>query len=142
MANGKNILVPVSGDSSDAEALRMACRLAQESKAKIFAIYVIEVNRALPVDAVLETEVKKGEDIIDKAERIADEADEEVEGAILQAREAGPAIVEEAEDKGVDLIVIGLPYKIRFGTFSLGDTISYVLKNASCGVVLCRSSLS
>ncbi len=142
MANGKNILVPVKGDSSDAEALRVACRLAQESKAKLFAIYVIEVNRALPLDAVLETEVKKGEDIIDRAERIADEADEEAEGTILQAREAGPAIVEEAEDKGIDLIVIGLPYKIRLGVFNLGDTVSYVLKNASCGVVLCRGALS
>ena len=39
---------------------------------------------------------------------------------------------------GADLIVMGLPYKRRFGEFNLGKTVPYVLKNANCRVMLFR----
>ena len=58
----------------------------------------------------------------------------------MQARDTGPAVVDEAEEFGADLIVMGLPYKRRFGEFNLGRTVPYVLKNAACRVILFRES--
>lgn len=136
--NFRKILVPVNGTPSDAEALKLACSLAKESKARIFVVYVVEVRRSLPLDVRLDTEISKGEDTLTQAEQVVEEEECQVEAALLQAREVGPAIVEEAVEREVDIIIMGFGYKSRFGEFSLGDAVPYVLKNASCPVILYR----
>ena len=62
----------------------------------------------------------------------------DIEAEILQARDAGPAVVQEAVQREVDAIVVGLHYKRRYGAFSLGKTIPYILKNSPCPVLLWR----
>jgi len=130
------ILVPVVGTEADEEAMKLACRLAKKDKGKIWAFYVITIKRALPLDAEIEPEIQKAEDILDHIEMVAEEQDYEVETDILQAREAGPAIIDEAVERGIDLILMGVKYKRRFGQFSLGNVVPYVLKNAPCPVIL------
>jgi len=130
------ILVPVIGTQADEEAIRLACRLAKKEKAKIHAVYVIVVKRSVPLDAEIESEIQKAEGILDHVEGVAEEQDCEVETDVLQAREAGPAIVDEAVERGIDLILMGVTYKRRFGQFNLGSVVPYVLKNAPCRVIL------
>ena len=130
------ILVPISGTIADEEAMRLACRLAKKDKAKIWVVCVITVKRSLPLDAEIDSEIKKGEDTLDYIERVAEEQDCEVETDLLQAREIAPAIIDEAVERGVDLILMGVTYKVRFGQFNLGDVVPYVLKNAPCRVML------
>jgi len=130
------ILVPVTGSQVDNEAMRLACRLAKKDKAKVWIVCVITIKRSLPLEAEIESEIRKAESILDHAESIAGEEDYEVAADVLQAREAGPAIVDEAVERGVDLILMGLPYKRRFGQFSLGTVVPYVLTNAPCRIIL------
>ncbi len=132
------ILVPVIGTKADEEAIKLACRLAKKDKAKIWVVYVITIKRSLPLEAEIESETKKAEEILDHAERVAEEEDYEAETDVIQAREAGLAIVDEAAERGVDLIMLGVPYKRRFGQFSLGTVVPYVLTNAPCRVILYR----
>ncbi len=132
----KKILVPVGGTEADDEAIRLACRLAKRDKGKIWAVYVITVKRSLPLDAEIEPGIREAEDILGHAQSIADEQDYEIETDLLQAREAGPTIVDEAVERKVDLILMGVKYKKRFGQFSLGSVIPYVLENAPCRVIL------
>jgi nucleotide-binding universal stress UspA family protein len=130
------ILVPVAGTEADDEAMKLACRLAKKDKGKIWSVYVIAIKRALPLNAELEPEIQKAEDILDHIEMVAEEEEYEVGTDVLQAREAGPAIIDEAVEREVDLILIGVKYKKRFGQFSLGDVVPYVLKNSPCPVIL------
>ena len=131
------ILVPVAGTETDEEAIELANRLlAKKNKGKICAVHVISIKRALPVDAEVESEIRKAEDILNHIESIAEERGFSIETDLLQAREAGPAIVDEAIEREVDLILIGVTYKKLFGEFSLGDVVPYVLKNAPCRVIL------
>ncbi len=130
------ILVPVIGTEADDEAIRLACRLAKKDKGKLWAVYVITVKRTLPLEAEIEPEIRKAEEILDRAESVAEEQDYELETELLQAREAGPTIVDEAVEHQVDLILIGITYKRRFGQFSLGSVVPFVLKNAPCRVIL------
>ncbi len=132
----KKILVPVIGTEADDEAVRLACRLAKKDKGKIWAVYVITLKRTLPLTAEVGTEIKAAESILDHAESVAEEQEYELETDLLQAREAGPTIVDEAVRREVDLILMGVKYKWRFGQFSLGDVVPYVLKNAPCRVIL------
>lgn len=136
------ILVAVSGTSADEEAVKLACDLAKKSKAEVYVVYVIEVKRSLPLDAVIESEVEKAEKVLTRAEDVAADRDYEVETDLIQARDAGPAIVDEAVERDVDLILMGLTYKKRFGSFSLGRVIPYVLEEAPCRVLLLRETRS
>ncbi|MCL5263827.1 MAG: universal stress protein [Chloroflexi bacterium] len=135
------LLVPVSGSSADKQAIQLACSSAKRYKAKVYVVYVIEVKRTLPLDAELEPEIQKGEAVLDAAERSASEADYRIETEILQAREVGPAVVDEAVERAVDVIVVGVSYQKKFGEFTLGKTADYVLKNAPCWVWVCREPI-
>jgi nucleotide-binding universal stress UspA family protein len=132
----KKILVPVSGTGADTETIKLACRLAKKDKGQVWAVSVVTIKRALPLDAEIESEIKKAEEILDKADVVAGEEDYEIETDVLQAREVGPAIVDEAVERGVSLILMGVAYKQRFGQFSLGNVVPYVLKNSPCPVIL------
>lgn len=138
----KKILVPVSGNSADEEAIKLACNLAKKPKAKVYVVYIIEVERSLPLDAQIDSETEKAERVLTHAEDIAAEEDSDIDTDLLQAREAGPGIVDEAVEREVDLIVMGMGYKRHLGTFDLGKTVPHVLKEAPCKVLLYRASIS
>jgi nucleotide-binding universal stress UspA family protein len=104
----------------------------------VHVVHVIEVRRALPLDADLSSEAQRGEQILTQAEATARRQDFEVEGDLLQARDAGHAIVDEAIERQADAIVIGVPFRRPFGDFELGRVPSHVLRNAQCEVVLLR----
>jgi nucleotide-binding universal stress UspA family protein len=142
------IMIAAGGHEVDHAVVRLGCRLARErtgdeasGPAELYAVHVIEVNRSLPLSAPVESEVERGDKILDEVERVAAEYDVSVETELVQARDTGPSIVGEAEEWGADVIVMGLPYKRRFGDFDLGKTVPYVLKNATCRVVLLRERL-
>ena len=130
------ILVPVVGTEADEETMRLACRLARKDKGKVWAVSVVAVKRALPLDAEIDSEIRNAEDVLESVERVAEEEDREVETDILQSREVGPAIIDEAVERGVDLILMGIKYKKHFGQFDLGSVVPYVLKNSPCPVIL------
>ncbi|HEY51240.1 MAG TPA: universal stress protein [Dehalococcoidia bacterium] len=132
----QKILVPVVGSEADVEAIRLAIRLAKKEKGKIWSVYVVTIKRALPLDAEIGPEIDKAESILDHMEILAEEEDYEVETDVLQARDVGPAIIDEAVEREVDIILMGVKYKRRFGQFSLGSVVPYVLKNSPCPVIL------
>ena len=134
------ILVPVTGTQADEEAVELACGLAKQNKSQVHAIYIITLKRDLPLDAEIEPEIQKAEDILESMEKVARKAGCRMDTEVLQAREAGPAIINEAVEREIDLILLGIAYKIRFGEFSLGEVVPYVLKNSPCRVILYQSS--
>ena len=131
------ILVPVAGTKADEEAMELACALTrQRNKGIIFAVHVIPVERSLPLDSEIESEIGRADSILAHTELLAQEQGCRIETDLLQAREVGPAIIDEAIERKVDLILIGISYKKHFGQFSLGDVAPFVLKNAPCQVIL------
>jgi nucleotide-binding universal stress UspA family protein len=100
------------------------------------AVYVIPIDRTLPLDTELESEVDKAERVLDHMENVAAGENCSLETDLLQARDAAPTIVDEAIQREADLIVIGTAYQRRFGQFSLGDIVPHVLKHAPCRVIL------
>ena len=137
------ILVPVAGTEADEEAIELANKLlSKKNRGEICAVYVISIERALPIDAEIESEIRKAEEILNHTENIAGEQGFRIETDLLQAREAGPAIVNEAIEREVDLILISATCKTRFGEFCLGDVAAYVLKNAPCRVILYHQNTS
>lgn len=133
-----NILVPVIEPRAGEEAVRLVCSLVKKNKGKTkaCAVYVITIKRSLPVDAELQPEIETAEEIMDHIESVAEEEGFRIETDVLQARETGPAIIDEAVERGVDLILLGITPKVRFGQYTMGDVVPYILKNAPCRVIL------
>ena len=131
-------MVPVDGSHASLQAVALACDIARKNKGHVSVVHVIEVKRTMPLDAELETEATAGENILTQAARVAREQDFDVDSEILQAREASHAIVDEAIERGADLIILGMEYQQPFGEFQLGRVIQHVLRSAPCEVWVCR----
>jgi nucleotide-binding universal stress UspA family protein len=132
----RRILVPLTGTEADDETMRMACWIARRDKSKIYVMYVITIKRSLPLEAEIESETKRAEALLDRAEQIAEDEDQAVETDLLQSRDVAPTIIDEALERKVDLILMGVRYQQRFGQFSLGSIVPYIIKNAPCQVML------
>lgn len=139
--NFSNILVPVKGSPCDQAAVRLACQIAKQGKAKVLAIHVIEIQRNLPLNAENDVQIQQGEAVLEHTEQIAHAAKGVIETELLQARVAGAALIDEATERNVDLIVMGVPYRKPLNEFVLGATTQYLLKNAACPVWFCREAM-
>jgi nucleotide-binding universal stress UspA family protein len=136
----KKILVPLRNISvADEEAVRLACSLAKEKQVEVHLIYIIEVERSRTLDEVpLLPEREKSEAVLDNGEEIASAMGCKVIKNCWQAREFGPAVIDEAKD-GFDLIVMGIEYEKRRGIFDPGKTIQNLFRESPCAVLLYRS---
>ena len=137
----KSALVAVSGNSVDEYAVRFAAQMTEPQRGNLYIVHVIEVERGMPVDSELPFQTTRGDDLLDTMERTARPFKCKVFSELLQARRAGHAIVQEAAERGVDAIVIGMPYKTKYSKFTLGDAVPYVLEHAPCRVVLWRGEI-
>jgi nucleotide-binding universal stress UspA family protein len=142
MANPQTILVPVSNSPASMEAVASACALAKARKSKVYVVHVIEVSRSLPLNAELDSEARRGEQVLRRAEEIASHAGYHISGELLQARQAGQAIVDEARERNIDTVILGVPYMDLIGDFRVGRTAQFVLKHAECEVWLIRQGKS
>jgi nucleotide-binding universal stress UspA family protein len=134
----QRILIPINGAHTDVEAVRLGCRLARRGRAKVMVVTVLEIRRGLALGTVQDVEMDRAEKLIELAEKIAHELETEIETELLQARDAGPAIVEEIAHWKADLVVVGMPFRQRFGEFHMGRTAPYILRHAPCRALLFR----
>lgn len=137
----RRLLVPVNGSAVSLAALRLACTIATANKGKVLATYVIEVSRNLPLEVELPLEVQKSEEIFSAALACLPDRRANVEYVLLQARNAGATLVDEAVNAEVDAIVLGVPDRRRQANAVLGETAAFVLSHAPCQVWICRAPL-
>ena len=135
-----SILVPVTGAPYDADVVRLGCDLLDSGRSTLYMVYVIEVARESPIDAVVTLATERGEQALSQMEAVADNHRCMVEAQLVQARKAGAAVVREAVDRGVDAIVVGTPRSESHGDFSPGEYILYLLRYAPCRVIIVRES--
>jgi APA family basic amino acid/polyamine antiporter len=134
----RRIIVPLAGEAGLGRAMTTACRLASERGATVTAISVVEVPAELPLDAHMIEEEAQAKRLLTKAEGIGDAHDVTVVSLVVRARNAGHAIVEEAERGGAELIVLraARTKQQRKQGPVFGRTTSFVLQRAPCRVMV------
>lgn len=138
----RRAVVALSGGSSDERIVRLVASQAARIKAELIAVHVVEIDWTLPLDADIAGRSEEVQRVLDSAESISDQSRVTMEPVLLQARDVGAAIVDEATERGADLLVVGLPYRKRFGgEFAIGRTIPYILQNAPCAVWVVREPM-
>ncbi|MEO7664380.1 MAG: universal stress protein [Candidatus Limnocylindrales bacterium] len=136
-------LIALAGGPGDERIVRLVSELAKPAHAELIAVHVVEVGWAKPLDADTGGGSDAVQQILDAAESVAEQSKMRLESVLLQARDVGAALVDEATEREVDLLVVGLPYRTRFGgDFAMGRTIPYVLKNAPCAVWVVREPMA
>jgi nucleotide-binding universal stress UspA family protein len=122
--------------------VRIACQLAKPYKSEIVGVHVVEIDWTLPLDADVAGRSEDVQRVLDVAEAAAEDIGYSLKPVLLQARDVGAALVDEASERGADLLMLGLAYRTRFGgDFAIGQTIPYVLKNAPCAVWVVREPM-
>ncbi len=131
------IVVPVLRSAESEEALVAAGRLAAERGATVAIVYVVEVPLSLPLDAPMPELEDEAAEMLDEAQALLERYDVRAVTRLVRARRAGPAIVEEAERRSAELVVIGAPRRTgRAGRPVFGSTADYVLRASPSRVLI------
>jgi basic amino acid/polyamine antiporter, APA family len=132
----RTIVVPVVRSFESEEALVAAARLAAERAARLVVVHVVEVPLDLPLDVELPELEREANDLLDQSAAIVESYGVRTVVRLLRARAAGAAIVEEAEGRNAELIVIGAP-RVRPGRKRIfGTTVDYVLRHSATRVLI------
>ena len=135
----RRAVLGLNGGSTDRLVVRVACELAMACKADLVAVHVVEVDWRHPLTDTIPGSHERASTILDLAETAAERHRVAMTTTLLQARDVGAAIVDEAVAVEADLIILGLPYKKRFGgDFRFGQVVPYVLQNAPMAVWITR----
>jgi len=138
----KRVVIALNGGSSDAQIVALASRFAKMGTTELIAVHIVEIDWTLPLDADIAGNSEEAQRVLDMAESVAEDSKARLTPVLLQARDIGAALVDEASERDADLLVVGLPYRKRFGgDFAIGRTIPYVLKNAPCAVWVVREPI-
>ena len=138
----RRAVVALNGGPSDARIVGLVAEQARHTKAEVIAVHVVEIDWTLPLDADIAGRSEEVQRVLDTAESVAEDYRVTLDPVLLQARDVAAAIVDESVERGADLLVVGLPYRKRFGgEFAIGRTIPYILQNAPCAVWVVRDPI-
>lgn len=138
----RRAILALAGGTCDDRIVQLAVDLARPSHGELVGVHVVEVGWSMPLDAEVAARSEEAQQILDHAELTAETLKARLEPVLLQARDVGAALVDEATERSADLLVVGLPYRKRFGgEFAIGRTIPYVLKHAPCEVWVVREPI-
>ncbi|HUZ80711.1 MAG TPA: universal stress protein, partial [Gaiellaceae bacterium] len=130
----RSILVPIVAGDESREAVELAARLATERAGRIVLLRVVVVPLELPLDADLTEQLEVANTLLDEARGVAEPYGVRAVERVVRARNAGRAIIEEAERRGSEIIVLGArrgQHKTIFG-----DTVDFVLKHSPSRVMV------
>ncbi|MDX6532912.1 MAG: basic amino acid/polyamine antiporter, family [Gaiellales bacterium] len=130
------ILMPIGSDPVDDVMTATALRLADESNASLIVIYTIAVPLTASLSDPMEAETAEAERQLREAAALAREYGVHVVARIVRTRNPGQAIVEEANRRNTEIIVMGARERKQPGQRLFGPTVDYVLRHARCRVMV------
>ena len=138
----KRVVLGLNGSPADPLVVRLGCQLVRDQHATLTALHVVEVDWSHDLSEDISSGNEAAAAVLDRAEGEAERFGARLETSLLQARDVSAAVVDEATELGADVIIVGLPYRKRFGgEFAIGRTVPYVLQNAPCKVLVVREPM-
>jgi basic amino acid/polyamine antiporter, APA family len=133
----RRILVPMKIGDIGEEMIATAIALAKDSDAEVEAMTVVRVPRRFPLEGPLPPDVaERVKTSLEEARMLGVDHGVEVRTRVVRARSIGHAILEEAERREADLIVVGSSPRWRRQSRFFSPTVDFVLRRAPCEVVV------
>jgi APA family basic amino acid/polyamine antiporter len=137
----RTIVVPVTRSPESEEALVAAARLAAQRRSTVAIVHVLELPHELSLDASVPEREDAADDLLDAARALVEQYGVRVVTRLARGRSAAAEIVEEAQRRDADLIVVGAPRERLAARRALfGLTVDRVLKGAPCRVLVAAGS--
>jgi len=143
----RRVVVPVDFSPHSAAALRMALTMAPEAKITMVHAFEVPFEGKLMLAGASEAELRRyRSEAQQKALRgirqmLSDIPEKEASRIVHLVEQADPAVLtlEEAEDFGADLIVIGKHGRSLVEELLLGSVTRHVLSDATCDVLVAQA---
>ena len=135
-AQYSSILVPMKLGPIGEEMVATAVKLAQEAGASVWALHVIRVPMERPLDESDPDEEERAAASLAEAQLLGSDHGVEVKTKTVRARAIGQAIVEQAAELNVDLIVLGSAPRWRRQSRFFSPTVDYVLRKSPAEVLI------
>ena len=131
------ILVPMKLGLIGEEMIATAVNLAQERGSDVEALHVVRMPLSKSLDAPADpAEEERAAESLEEARLLGEDHGVVVRGSTVRARSIGEAIVEQATEQDVDLIVLGSAPRWRRQSRFFSPTVEHVLRNAPCEVLV------
>lgn len=131
------VMVALRDTETAGSLTKLACQMASLAGTNVIALHVIEVPPGLPIDVMDPVFERPGQQVLSLARQIAsNNFSMHIATKLLKARNAGEAIVGEATEEGIDLLVIGYHHNHGLAETLLGSTVQHVTHHAPCRVLV------
>jgi nucleotide-binding universal stress UspA family protein len=138
LAKGERILVALDGSDHSQKAFDQALSLARVCNSELFAISVVDLYpEQMEVAPALEEKMsKEAKAILESAKQKAEQENIACETVVRIGIPANEAIVEEAKERNIDLIVMGTHGRTGLKRVVMGSVAERVIGHAPCGVLV------
>jgi len=142
----RRIVVAVTDAEESLHATAVAAQLVAQ-KGELVFVHVLEVPLEFPLDGPPPPEEesvrRQAHDLLSRCQALAERYGVSSKRVLERRHAAGPPILEAAERSGASLVVIaGEHCFARSGRLRLGATATYVLKHATCRVMVISAQAS
>lgn len=145
----ETVLLPTDGSDESLQALDHALDIAATYDAVLHALYVVDISYpygdldggAIDLEPMFEAQREEGKRTLQQIEERAERAEASFAGAIREATTVHRAILEYADENGVDLIVMGTHGRRGFNRWLLGSVTERVVRTADVPVLTVRSAM-
>ena len=140
-----NILVPIDGSTYSVKAFNTALDIAKIHDAKINVLTCLEKENlgAWDIDKRINKKIisdakKFAKSFLSKLEKTAKDSEVPLFVHVIEAKSISKQIVDFANSKKIDLIVIGSHGQTGFNRFLLGSVSNAVSQSAKCPVLIVK----
>ena len=131
-----SVIVVFSEEIHSENMMALTARLARRVRARLLAVFVIEVPHQLPIDAEMEKEHRVALSALAKAEAIARKQNVEIATEIIPARQVSQGVLDLVKRRDVHLIVLGSYREGKYTDAPLGRSIEVIAAKAPCDVLI------
>jgi nucleotide-binding universal stress UspA family protein len=131
------VMVALRDTETAGSLAKLACQMASLAGTNVIALHVIEVPPGLPIDVMDPVFERPGQQVLSLARQIAsNNFSMHISTKLLRARNAGEAIVGEASEEEIELLIVGYHHNHRLAETLLGSTVQHVTHHAPCRVLV------
>lgn len=131
------VMVALRDAETAGSLTKLGCQMASLMGTTLAALHVVEIAPGLPLDAEDEILDRPGKQVLALARQIASSNfSMRISTKLLRARHVGEAIVGEAAEKGIELLIVGFHQDHRLSEKLLGSTVQYVSRHSPCKVLV------
>jgi nucleotide-binding universal stress UspA family protein len=131
-----SVIIVFSEEIHSENMMALTARLARRERARLLAVYIIEVPHQLPIDAEMEEEYRAALDVLATAEAIARTNNVEIQTEVVPARQVSQGVLDVVKRRDVHLIVLGSYREGKYAEAPLGRSIEVIAARAPCDVLI------